>query len=91
MSKFKDAIKAAKGGDVKKTSNKKSTSKEVKKSSNVEIKKSINVESEKEKMVGINIKVPESHRKHWRIEATKAGSTITSDIIEALTEKYGTP
>lgn len=91
MSKFKDAIKAAKGGETRKLSSNKATNKEIKKSTSKEVKKYINTEKVNEKMVGINIKVPESHRQHWAVESKKARSTITADIVEALNKKYGTP
>lgn len=91
MSKFSEAIKAAKGEESPKQESKKAISKEVKKTTNVEIKKDRNLANQNEQMVGINIKVPKSHRQHWAIESKKADSNITADIVEALTKKYGMP
>lgn len=42
-------------------------------------------------VVSLTIKVPRSLRQHWSGQAKLNGSSITADIIEALTEKYGKP
>ncbi|MEM7557319.1 MAG: hypothetical protein AAF378_25180 [Cyanobacteria bacterium P01_A01_bin.84] len=47
--------------------------------------------SEPEKMVNLCIKVPESQRRHWVARAKEQGLTITSVIVEALTEKFSLP
>lgn len=91
MSKFTNVIKAAKGGEELKTESNKARNKEIKKTTNVEIKQNRSQLNQNAQMVGINIKVPKSYRQHWAIESKKADSTITADIIDALTKKYGTP
>ena len=61
-------------------------------------------ESEKEQLSGLQdnqitsepdvnlcVKVPKSMRHHWAVEAKRTGVTMTSVIIEALTQKFGLP
>ena len=48
-------------------------------------------EEEKEKEVNICIKVPISKRRYWMSKAKQEGITVTSVIIEALTQKFGKP
>ena len=42
-------------------------------------------------LVGLNIRVPKSHRLHWLIAAKKEGSTLTAAVNEALAARYGLP
>jgi hypothetical protein len=44
-----------------------------------------------EKEVNLCVKVPISLRRHWSAEAKRQGITMTSIIVEALTEKFGLP
>ena len=44
-----------------------------------------------EKEVNLCIKVPISLRQHWAAEAKRQGTTMTSVIVEALSEKFGKP
>lgn len=44
-----------------------------------------------EEMVSLTIKVPESWRIHWQIEAKKRRITVRQAVIDALTEKFGLP
>ena len=44
-----------------------------------------------EKEVNLCIKVPISLRQHWAAEAKRQGITMTSVIVEALSEKFGKP
>ena len=41
--------------------------------------------------VNLCVKVPKSMRHHWAAEAKRTGVTMTSVIIEALTQKFGLP
>ncbi len=41
--------------------------------------------------VNLCVKVPKSIRHHWAVEAKRTGVTMTSVIIEALTQKFGLP
>ncbi len=41
--------------------------------------------------VNLCVKVPKSMRHHWAVEAKRTGVTMTSVIIEALTQKFGLP
>jgi hypothetical protein len=41
--------------------------------------------------VNLCVKVPRSLRHHWAVEAKKSGITMTSVIIEALTQQFGLP
>lgn len=44
-----------------------------------------------EKRVNLCVKVPESWRKHWAIQAKIQDVTMTEIMVEALTEKFGLP
>lgn len=44
-----------------------------------------------EKEVNLCVKVPISLRQHWAAEAKRQGITMTSVIVEALTQKFGEP
>ena len=44
-----------------------------------------------EKQVNLCVKVPESLRRHWAIQAKIQGVTMTTVMIEALTQKFGLP
>jgi predicted HicB family RNase H-like nuclease len=48
-------------------------------------------EKSEEKGVNLSIKVPESKRRHWVVEAKKQGTSLTAVIIEALSKKFGIP
>jgi hypothetical protein len=41
--------------------------------------------------VNLCVKVPKSLRQHWAAEAKRADITMTSVIIQALTQKFGLP
>jgi hypothetical protein len=44
-----------------------------------------------EKQVNLCVKVPESLRRHWAIQAKIQGVTMTAVMVEALTQKFGLP
>lgn len=44
-----------------------------------------------EKRVNLCVKVPESWRKHWAIQAKIQEVTMTDVMVEALTQKFGLP
>lgn len=44
-----------------------------------------------EKRVNLCVKVPESWRKHWAIQAKIQDLTMTDVMVEALTQKFGLP
>ena len=46
---------------------------------------------EKEPEVNLCVKVPKSLRQHWAAEAKRQGTTMTSVIIEALSDRFGKP
>jgi hypothetical protein len=41
--------------------------------------------------VNLCVKVPESWRKHWAIQAKIQDITMTDVMVEALTQKFGLP
>lgn len=45
----------------------------------------------KEKQVNLCVKVPESLRRHWVIQAKIQDITMTDVMVEALTQKFGLP
>lgn len=45
----------------------------------------------KERQVNLCVKVPESWRKHWAIQAKVQDITMTDVMVEALTQKFGLP
>jgi spore coat polysaccharide biosynthesis protein SpsF (cytidylyltransferase family) len=45
----------------------------------------------KEKQVNLCIKVPESWRRHWAIQAKIQDITMTDVMVEALTQRFGLP
>ena len=47
--------------------------------------------SVKEKQVNLCVKVPESLRRHWAIQAKIQDITMTDVMVEALTQKFGLP
>lgn len=59
------------------------------KSENLESVKSGNLESEK--LVNLGIKIPAWQRNFWVGKAKSQGKTISSIIIESLTERLGDP
>ncbi len=44
-----------------------------------------------EKQVNLCVKVPESLRRHWAIQAKIQGVTMTAVMVDALTQKFGLP
>ncbi|MBD2249405.1 hypothetical protein [Nostoc sp. FACHB-888] len=46
---------------------------------------------ELEQMVNLCVKVPISQRRYWMSKAKEQGITVTSVIVEALTQKFGEP
>lgn len=48
-------------------------------------------EPELEQMVNLCVKVPISQRRYWMSKAKEQGITVTSVIVEALTQKFGEP
>lgn len=48
-------------------------------------------EPELEEMVNLCVKVPISQRRYWMSKAKEQGITVTSVIVEALTQKFGEP
>ena len=48
-------------------------------------------EPELSQMVNLCVKVPISQRRYWMSKAKEQGITVTSVIIEALTQKFGEP
>ncbi|MBN3946406.1 MAG: hypothetical protein HWQ38_07905 [Nostoc sp. NMS7] len=48
-------------------------------------------EPELEQMVNLCVKVPISQRRYWMSKAKEKGITVTSVIVEALTQKFGEP
>ena len=61
------------------------------------IKKARKEESQKtseesvEESVNLCVKVPRSLRQHWAAEAKRSGTSMTEIIVEALTNRFGTP
>ena len=45
----------------------------------------------KEQFVNLCIKVPLTQRRYWMSKAKEQGITVTSVIIEALSQKFGEP
>lgn len=45
----------------------------------------------KERDVNLCVKVPESLRRHWASESKRQGTSMTAAIVEALTNRFGTP
>lgn len=45
----------------------------------------------KEKEVNLCVKVPQSLRRHWAAESKRQGVTMTEVIIQALSDRFGTP
>lgn len=48
-------------------------------------------EPELEQMVNLCVKVPLTLRRYWMSKAKEQGITVTSVIVEALTQKFGEP
>jgi hypothetical protein len=59
------------------------------KSGNLESMKSGNLENEK--LVNLGVKIPAWQRNYWVGKAKSQGKTISSIIIESLTERLGDP
>lgn len=49
------------------------------------------VQQPEEPSVSLTIKVPLSYRQHWQVEAKRRGTSVTSLIVEALTQELGLP
>lgn len=47
--------------------------------------------AEDDPYVNLSIKVRLSWRSHWVAEAKRSRTSLTADIVEALTRKYGNP
>ena len=48
-------------------------------------------QEEKEQFVNLCIKVPLTQRRYWMSKAKEQGITVTSVIVEALSQKFGEP
>ncbi len=46
---------------------------------------------ESQKEVNLCVKVPETLRRHWAAESKRQGVTMTEIIIQALSDRFGTP
>lgn len=44
-----------------------------------------------DEIVSLTVKVPESWRNYWQIEAKKRRTTMRQAIIDALTKEFGLP
>lgn len=84
MSKYGDLIKKARGTEPE---NQKDIQPDDHKTINTENQKN----EEQEQMVNLCVKVPISQRRYWMSKAKEQGITVTSVIIEALTQKFGEP
>jgi hypothetical protein len=49
------------------------------------------LEDANDPLVSLTIKVPRSLRQHWQIETKKANTTVTSEVIKCLSDKFGKP
>ncbi len=84
MSKYGALIEQAKNQNTEKPESKKTRKPE-------NLMKGSKSEKSEEKGVNLSIKVPESKRRHWVVEAKKQGTSLTAVIIEALSKKFGIP
>ncbi|MFL9458082.1 hypothetical protein AB0756_39600 [Tolypothrix campylonemoides VB511288_2] len=48
-------------------------------------------EHEAEQFVNLCVKVPLTQRRYWMARAKEQGITVTSVIVEALSQKFGLP
>ncbi len=48
-------------------------------------------EQEGEQFVNLCVKVPLTQRRYWMARAKEQGITVTSVIVEALSQKFGLP
>lgn len=48
-------------------------------------------EAPQEKEVNLCVKVPQSLRRHWAAESKRQGITMTEVIVQALSDRFGTP
>ena len=48
-------------------------------------------EQEGEQFVNLCVKVPLTQRRYWMARAKEQGITVTSVIVEALSQKFGKP
>jgi hypothetical protein len=55
---------------------------------NTDLQESINTD---DPLVSLTIKVPKSVRQHWQIETRKANTTVTTEVIEFLSKRFGKP
>lgn len=64
---------------------------------NIERHKSVNTDlqqvsaTEKAREVSLTIKVIEPWRRHWSAEAKRQGTNVTTVVVEALKQRFGTP
>jgi hypothetical protein len=58
-----------------------------------ELQQSVNTDIQivDDSSVSITIKVPRYLREYWQIETRKARTTMTAEVVEFLTNKFGTP
>ena len=47
--------------------------------------------SPNEDLVNLGVKVPITWRRHWAAESKRQGVSMTSVIVEALTDRFGKP
>jgi hypothetical protein len=81
--KFSDAMKAAKA--VREVDSDSVETEELQQSVNTDI------QIVDDSSVSITIKVPRYLREYWQIETRKARTTMTAEVVEFLTNKFGTP
>lgn len=58
---------------------------------NLDSKLENELEAAPDELVGLNIRVPKSHRLHWLIASKREGSSLTAAVNEALAARYGLP
>lgn len=90
--KFSDAMKAAKA--VREVDSDSVDTENLQQSVNTEklqIAVNTDLQTVDESSVSITIKVPRYLREYWQIETRKARTTMTAEIVEFLTSKFGTP
>ncbi len=80
MSKYGDIIKKARESEP-----------ENQKARNTEYQTSGKPEQEGEQFVNLCVKVPLTQRRYWMARAKEQGITVTSVIVEALSQKFGLP
>ena len=91
--KFSDAMKVARS--IKNDTIELSDD-ELQQAVNTEIQQAVNTEIQQlgkadDPLVSLTIKVPKSVRQHWQIETRKANTTVTTEVIEYLSKRFGKP